>query len=159
MGKREVRVIVVRKYASLGLLVLVSAGMAALLYFLSGRAYASDSHPVRDLLVSLIRSQEQPMSRATLLAGLMPVIANILLFVPWGFLMFVFLDRPQRPRRRTYGIAILAGLLFAVAMQVWQLMLPTRVTGYTDALANTVGVFVGAAGGHLRKQLYVRFDF
>jgi len=159
MGKREVRVIVVRKYASLALLILVSAGMAALLYFLSGKAYANDSHPVRDLLLSLIRAQQQPMSRATLLAGLMPVIANILLFVPWGFLMFVFLDRPQRPRRRTYGMAILAGLFFAVAMQIWQLVLPTRVTGYTDALANAVGAFVGAAGGHLRKQLYVRFDF
>lgn len=159
MGKREVRVIVVRKYATFVLLLLVSAGMAALLYFLSGKAYANEAHPVRDLLVSLIKSQPKPISRASLLAGLMPVIANILLFVPWGFLMFVLLDRPQRPRRQTYGLVILAGVLFALAMQVWQLLLPTRVTGFTDALANAVGVFAGAAAGHLRKQIHLRFDF
>ena len=159
MGKREVRTIVVRKYATFVLLVLVSAGMAALLYFLSGKAYTNDAHPVRDLLVSLIRSQERPMSRATLLAGLMPVIANILLFVPWGFLMFVLLDRAERPRKRTYAIVVLAGLIFAIAMQLWQLVLPTRVTGYTDALANALGVLAGAVAGHLRKLLYVRFVF
>jgi VanZ family protein len=157
MGKREVRVIRVRKYATFLLLILVSTGMAALLYFLSGKAYANESHPVRDLLVSLIRSQK-PVARNAVLAGLMPVIANILLFVPWGFLMFVFLDRPDRLRRRTYGIVVLSGLFFAAAMQLWQLALPARVTGYTDALANAVGVFVGATAGHLRKQFYVRFD-
>ncbi len=141
MGKREVRIIVVRKYVSFALLILVSAGMAALLYFLSGKAYANESHPVRNL------------------AGLMPLIANILLFVPWGFLMFVFLDRVQRPRRQTYKIVFAFGLLFVAAMQLWQLALPTRVTGYADALANAVGVMVGAAGGHLRKKVHVRFDF
>src|SRR5919108_1958616 len=107
MGRREVHVIVVRKYATFALLLLVSAAMAALLYFLAGKAYAQDTHPVLNALLGLIQSSE-PLSRDALLAGFMPVFANILLFMPWGFLMFILLDRPGRPRRRTYALTVAA---------------------------------------------------
>lgn len=158
MGRREVHTVVVRKYATFILLLLISAGMIALLYFLSGKAVAHESHPVRDLLLRLI-SADKPVSRSAILAGLMPVIANILLFVPWGFLMFLLLDRPERPRRRTYALTVATGFLFAIALQVWQVAFPTRVTPWADALSNAIGTMVGAAGGHLRKRFYIRFQF
>src|SRR5688572_29172468 len=102
MGKRETRVIVVRKHTTVVLLVLVSAVIAGLLYYLSGRAYASASHPTVDLMQRLLLRQGPAPSRQALLASLMPVIANMLLFVPWGFLMFLAIDKPRRPRIRTY---------------------------------------------------------
>ena len=89
----------------------------------------------------------------------MPVIANILLFVPWGFLAFVALDSPQRPRRTTYLLTIIGALVVAVALSVWQEFLPTRVTSLPDALANAAGALAGAALGHARKGVRVRFDF
>src|SRR3954470_22345086 len=98
MGRRDVRVIAVPKWATAALLVLVSAAMAALIYALSGRAYANGEHPIRMLLSRLFHAEGTGVSRSTVLAVMMPVIANILLFIPWGFLAFVALDMPARPR-------------------------------------------------------------
>jgi len=158
MGKRETRVIVVRKRTTITLLVLVSAAMAGLLYWLSGRAYATGSHATIDLLQRLLLREGPPPSRQAMLASMMPVIANMLLFLPWGFLLFLALDTPRRPRLRTYLMTFLAGLLFAAAMEIWQYFLPTRVTSWVDAFSNALGAVVGAIGGHLRKQVRVQFE-
>jgi VanZ family protein len=158
MGKKQVRVIVIRKWMTIALLALTTAAMMALIYYLSGRAYAPETHTFRDMLMGLFRGTRRP-PRDAILAGLMPVIANTLLFVPWGFLLFLSLDSATRPRRATYLITILAGLLFAAAINVWQQFLPTRVTSYADVAANAAGAFLGAIAGHLRKTVHVQFDF
>jgi len=44
-------------------------------------------------------------------------------------------------------------------MSAWQEFLPTRVTSPPDALANAAGALAGAALGHARKDVRVRFDF
>ena len=157
MGKREVHVVVIRKWVTLVLLVLVSAAMLALLYYLSGKAYANESHPVRDMLAAAFTGARP--SRNAILAGLMPIIANGLLFVPWGFLTFLAIDKPARPRSRTYVLTCLGGVLFAAAVTVWQAYLPTRVTNPADIVANGLGAFAGAVFGHLRKTVHVQFEF
>lgn len=157
MGKRQVHVIRVRRWVTVVLLVVTSAAMAGLVYVLSGRAYAGDS-PLRELLTRLLRGGRS-LSPDAFLAFLMPMIANALLFVPWGFLAFLSLDAPVRPRVRTYALTVVAGLLFAAAIATWQELLPTRVTTFGDAVANGAGALAGAALGHLRKEMRVRFDF
>ena len=157
MGRRDVHVIAVPKWATLILLVAVSAAMTALIYALSGRAYANESHPIRDLLVHVMRAGSVP--RPNVLAVLMPVIANVLLFVPWGFLTFIMLDSPARPRRTSYIITILSGVIFAALIEAWQYTLPTRVTTPADSIANGCGAFAGAILGHLRKVVRLRFDY
>ena len=159
MGKRHVRVIVLPKRATVALLLLATASMLLLLWFLSGKAYASGSHPVRELLARLLGSERRALSRDAALAFLMPVIAHVLFFVPWGFLLFLAVDRPDRPRARSYAITFLGGIVFAAAMYVWQQFLPTRVTMPADALSNGFGALGGAALGHARKRVRVRFDF
>jgi hypothetical protein len=159
MGKRHVHVVVVRKGVTIALLVATSAAMAALLYFLSGRAYAADGHPLRDLVARALGSGPRAISPEAILASLTPVIANVLLFVPWGFLAFIALDTAARPRRLSYLVTSLAAMLFALAMYFWQRYLPTRVTSLPDCLSNALGAFAGAALGHARKSVRVRFDF
>lgn len=156
MAKAHVYVVPVSRRATFLLLVLVMIGMASLFYFLAGKAYVDNSHLARMVLLQLFGGDRR-FSGQTLLAALMPVVANVFLYVPWGFLMFVLLDRPTRPRRRSYAIACCGGLILAAVMQIWQAFLPTRVTTLADALANTAGAVVGAALGHLRKE--VRFQF
>lgn len=158
MGKRQVHVVVVRKWVTFALLVLTMAAMVGLLYLLSGKAYAADTHPIREIVSRSIGSSRDPVPRSAVLAFLMPVIANILLFVPWGFLAFVGLDSPSRSRMFTYAITVVAAVVFAVAMYAWQLSLPTRVTSLPDTAANGVGALAGAALGHARKGVRVRFD-
>lgn len=152
MGKRQVHVIPVRKPVTAALLVLTSAAMIALLLLLSGRAYAAPSEALAAIL-------SRSLTRDRFLAFLMPVLANILLFVPWGFLTFVVVDRPERPRKRAYLATVAAALTFAIAIHLWQETLPTRVTKRSDVIANTLGAFAGAALGHMRKGVRVRFDF
>jgi glycopeptide antibiotics resistance protein len=153
MSRREVRVLAVPKWATAAMLILVSAAMAALIYALSGRAYANGEHPILLLL------SRNSVSRSTVLAVMMPVIANILLFIPWGFLAFLAIDMPLRPRRITYVLTVVGGVIFAVAIELWQFTLPTRVTTPADSLANAFGALTGAILGHLRKRVRVRFDY
>ncbi len=154
MGKRQVRVVVVRKPATFALLVLTSAAMAALLFYLSGRAYAGQADPLREMLT---RALSLPRDR--FLAFLMPVLANVLMFVPWGFLAFLLFDRAGRSRVRSYGLVCALGLVFAAGMHVWQQFLPTLVLTPSDLAANALGALGGAAVGHMRKRVHVRFDY
>jgi glycopeptide antibiotics resistance protein len=158
MGKRHVRVIPVRKPATYALLAIVTVAMASLLFVLSGRAYAAERSPLLELTARFLGGGAQ-VSRDAVLAFLMPVFANILLFVPWGFLAFVALDSPKRSRRTTYLLTIAGALVIALLMSAWQELLPTRVTSPSDALANAAGALAGAALGHARKGVRVRFDF
>ena len=158
MGKRQVHVVVVRKPVTFALLVLTMAAIVGLLYLLSGKAYAADTHPVREILSRLLGSGRGPVPRDAVLAFLMPVIANILLFMPLGFLAFVGLDSPRRNRGVTYAITVVAAVVFATAMYLWQLSLPTRVTSLPDTVANGVGALAGAALGPARKGVRVSFD-
>ena len=159
MGKRHVHVIAVRKPVTFALLALTTALMMALLYVLSGRAYAGDRSPLWEIAARMLGAQREPVSRDALLAFLMPVIANVLLFVPWGFLAFVGLDSPRRARRTTYLLTVAGALVVAGCMYVWQEFLPTRVTSPPDAIANGAGALAGAALGHARKGMRIRFDF
>ena len=159
MGKRHVYVVPVRKPATFALLMIVTAAMASLLFVLSGRAYAAERNPLLELTARFLGGGGAPVSRDTMLAFLMPVFANVFLFVPWGFLAFVGLDSPRRRRRTTYLLTISGALIVAVALSFWQQFLPTRVTSITDALANAAGALAGAALGHARKSVRVRFDF
>jgi VanZ family protein len=159
MGRRHVHVIAVRKPVTFALLALTTALMMTLLYLLSGRAYAADRNPLWELAARMLGSGQVQVSRDALLAFLMPVIANVLLFVPWGFLAFVGLDSPGRPRRMTYLLTVAGALVVAGCMYAWQEFLPTRVTAPADAIANGAGALAGAALGHARKGMRIRFDF
>jgi len=159
MGRRQVHVIRVRTPVTLALLALTTVAIASLIYFLSGKAYAAETHPIREILARLLGSGRGPVSRDAVLAFLMPIIANILLFVPWGFLAFLALDGRMRSRGWAYGATFVGAIAFAAGLLVWQQMLPTRVTSLPDTIANGLGALAGAALGHARKGVHVRFDF
>jgi len=132
MGKREVRMVIVPKWITAALLILISAAMIALVAALSGRAYATATLSLRELF------------------------ANALLFVPWGFLAFMLFDRKKRSR--SYVVTLIVGIVFAAGLALWQSLLPARVMTIADSFANIGGTFTGAALAHLRKGVRVRFD-
>jgi VanZ family protein len=159
MGKQEVHVVRVPKGVTVALLVLVSAAMIAFYVVLSGRTYVRPQGSTEDLLMRIVQREEHgTLSLDTAIALLWPITANVLLFMPWGFLMFLALDAPGRPRLRTYAITLAAGVAFATAIEIWQASLPAPVTSVSDAAANAAGAAAGALVGHLRKQVRVRFD-
>jgi hypothetical protein len=159
MGKPEVRVVTVRKWMTLILLLLVSAGIVALISALSGRAYARQGPPPFGEVKSIAHRIGSGQSSVTDIVGLtMPLGLNILLFIPWGFLMFVWIDRPGRSPGVSYAVTFGVGTAFALTLAMWQGMLPSGVINVSDAAWNGVGALAGAALGQIRKRVRVAFQ-
>lgn len=154
MGKPTTHVVLVPRWVTVALLILVSGAMALLILELSGRAYLHERTSIVEVL-SLVRRYDA-ITPTAFISAIAPVVANILFFVPWGTLAFFAFDRWNRAG--TYALTLAVGVAFACALVAWQSALPTRITGWNDAAWNTVGCAVGAMGAHLRKQLRIRFE-
>ena len=73
-------------------------------------------------------------------------IANVLLYLPFGFCLYLWLD--TRLRRRVSLLAATAlGALFSLGIEVAQVYVSARVPSLKDLALNTLGASLGAVGG------------
>jgi len=158
VGKSAIRTFQVPRWVTIIILVIVSIVMAALIVFLSGRAYLRQQLTLTDVISLVHRYDRGALSSDALLATMAPEIADILFFMPWGALAFLSFDGGEQHRLRTYLLTLAVGLTFALGLVAWQSALPTRVTGWEDAGWNMLGCLAGAVFGHLRKRVRVRFE-
>jgi glycopeptide antibiotics resistance protein len=150
--------ITLRRPVTILLLLAVTATIVFLTVYASGKSYSKiDPVPFEDLRHLSHRLAVRPVSTQVMAVIVMPIIANVLLFVPWGFLTFISLYTVDRPTMQTYVLTILGGLSFSLAIEAWQYFLPTRVADVNDVIWNTTGAALGAILGHLRQR--VRFEF
>ena len=150
--------ITIRKPITILLLIAVTACIGAVTLEIAGKSYAKvDPIPFEDVRHLWHRIAHRPVSTRILAVILVPIVANVLLFVPWGFLMFLGLYSVERPTVQTYVLTILLGFTFSCAIEAWQYFLPSRVADINDVIWNTVGTSLGAVAGHLRRR--VRFEF
>jgi len=148
----------IRRPITILLLIAVTIAIAALTTSITGKSYSKvDPIPFEDLKHLLHRLEHRQLATATLTLIVMPVIANTLLFLPWGFLMFITLYSVDRPTVQTYVLTILLGLSFSTAIEAVQYFLPSRVADINDVIWNSVGTLTGALLGHARLRL--RFEF
>lgn len=159
MGKTSVRTVVVGRKVTIFLLLLATIAIALLTVYASGKAYTKvDAVPFRDMRILVDRLAAGPVPMRTVVALTMPTVLNILIFMPWGFLMFIALDHPDRPTNQSYLLTFLFAIGFSAAIEAWQYFLPTRVTDINDVISNGIGSVVGAFFGHLRKRVRVTFE-
>ncbi|MCP4273992.1 MAG: hypothetical protein GY781_18880 [Gammaproteobacteria bacterium] len=79
------------------------------------------------------------------------IVANILLFVPYGFVTILTISNSRR--QILHGsLLLLAGTLLAFLLQYLQFYIPARVPTATDAWLNGLGITVGMLLAHLLKQ-------
>lgn len=72
------------------------------------------------------------------------VIANILLFIPFGFFGALTVQQQQKRYPLLSILMMIAGgIVFAICLQFIQFYLPSRVSHAADALLNTVGILIG----------------
>jgi VanZ family protein len=148
----------IRRPVAFLLLLVVTAGILGLTITSKGKSYSKvDPIPFEDLRHLAHRLEHRAVSTQIFAVIVMPVVANVLLFVPWGFLMFISLYSVDRPTLQTYVLTILLGLTFTVTVEAFQYFLPDRVADVNDVIWNTVGTTLGALLGHAR--LRVRFEF
>lgn len=158
VGKSEVKTVIVPRAVTVALLLLVTAIIAGSIYWLSGRATMHDRLTLNELLSLVRRYDRGSIGNEALLSTIAPVMADVLLFVPWGVLAFLAFDRGESRRATTYALSIAVGVAFALALVAWQNRLPTRVTGWYDAVWNSAGCIAGAVLGDLRKRVRIRFE-
>ena len=151
--------IVIRRPFTILLLLIVTIAIAATTLWMSGKSYSKiDPIPFEDLRHLANRVAHRPVPTRVLALIVVPIIANVLLFMPWGFLMFIALYTVERPTVQTYVLTVLLGLTFACAIEAWQYFLPSRVADINDIIWNTVGTLLGAILAHMRLRLRFEFD-
>jgi glycopeptide antibiotics resistance protein len=156
---RPVRTITISRPVTVLLLVLATLVIAALTLWLSGKAYAKvDPVPFHELRVLQEKLAEGPVPFPTVVALISPMILNVLLFMPWGFLAFVALDTPARPASQSYLLTVLLAMGLSFAVEATQYFLPSRVTDINDVIWNSAGALIGAFLGHMRKRVRVAFE-
>ena len=158
VGKAEIKTVIVPRGVTVALLVVITALIALSVYLLSGHATMHGRFGLADLLSLVRRYDSGSIANVTLLSDVAPAAADVLLFIPWGAVAFLAFDRGESRRAGTYALTLVVGVAFALALVEWQNRLPTRVTGWYDALWNCAGCAAGAILGHLRKRVRIRFQ-
>lgn len=73
-------------------------------------------------------------------------ISNVLLYLPLGFCLFLWLDIRLR-RSASIVLATLSGTLLSLVIEVAQVYVSIRVPSLMDLALNAIGTALGAAGG------------
>lgn len=79
-------------------------------------------------------------------AGRSDRIANVLLYLPLGFCLYLWLDTRLR-RRVSLVVATTLGALFSLCIEVAQVYVSARVPSLKDLALNALGASLGALGG------------
>ena len=150
--------VIVRKPITVLLWLVTTVAIVSVTVWMGGRSYENfDPIPFEDVRYLAKRLAERPISTHILAVLVVPMIANVLLFVPWGFLAFIMFYTVDRPTLQTYVLTILLGFSFTLGIEAWQYFLPSRVADINDVIWNTSGTILGALLGHARLRL--RFEF
>ncbi len=152
------REVIVRKPITVLLWLATTVAIVAVTIWTDGRSYGNlEPIPFDDVRYVAKRLAERPISTHILAVIIVPMIANVLMFVPWGFLTFITFYTVDRPTLQTYVLTILLGFSLTLGIEAWQYFLPSRVADVNDVIWNTSGTILGALLGHAR--LRVRFEF
>jgi hypothetical protein len=91
-------VLVIKRPVTIALLVIVTAGIALMTMSVTGNSYSKvDPIPFEDVRHLAHRIAQRPVSTRVLALIVVPIVANVLLFAPFGFLLFIALHTIERP--------------------------------------------------------------
>ena len=151
--------VIIRRWTTFALLFIACTAIVATTVWTGGKSYTKvDPTPFDEIELIVERLGTRPMSTHILAVLIVPIIGNILLFVPFGFFAFIAFYSVERPTMQTYLVTILLGLTFTLAIEGWQYFLPSRVSDVNDVIWNTAGTALGAILGHMRLRVRFQFD-
>lgn len=155
---RDPRTVTIPRAVTLLLLLLTTAAILLVTLQIAGKTYRKvDPRPFHDVILLIEKLQEGNLAFPVLVSLVMPLLLNILLFLPWGFFLFILLDNGDRYAVESYVYIALLATAFSGAIEGIQYFQPTRVTDINDVIWNVVGAILGALAGQVRRR--VRFNF
>jgi hypothetical protein len=83
------------------------------------------------------------LSPQTKIGGPLDAFLNVLLFVPLGFGLAEKLRERKMSRMATFCIALATGAILSYAIEITQIYIPMRDSGWEDVFTNTTGSVVG----------------
>lgn len=84
------------------------------------------------------------------------VLKNIIGFIPFGFCFYAWLIT-LLPTTRASTVTVLLGAAASLTIEILQAFLPTRESGTTDLITNTLGTWIGTVGYRFVMPILMRF--
>ena len=100
--------------------------------------------PRRFMIIDQLRFQSPVSEFYTQGSYLKNVLINVTGFVPLGFMVTLYFAAVRRMSRAAIA-AVLVGAAVSFTIEYFQSFLPTRYSGWTDIITNTVGTAIGVA--------------
>ena len=132
--------------------------LVATLLLSSGRAARTNLAPFEDVERLAAHARRGALLSQPFLLGVAGIVANLLLFAPWAFLAWKFLDGPDRSSLRNHVDVLLFGVLLSVGVEAVQLFLPTRAADVNDVLWNVLGTAVGSLLAQVGRDLHLEWE-
>lgn len=120
--------------------------------------------PFRFVLATKLPLGTSPflLGRSPKVGGLLDILLNVLLFVPFGFGLAEKLREGGKSWRQTFAASLLAGAVFSYTIELLQIYIPSRDSGWEDVFTNSVGAVTGfflfERWGHLVVRRLSEFD-
>src|ERR1700688_3421026 len=93
----------IRRPITILLLVLTTTLIAVVTLRTAGKSYSNlDPIPFDEVRALWSHSEHKPVGTHIVALVFVPIVANVLLFVPWGFFLFLSLYTDGRPTVQTY---------------------------------------------------------
>jgi VanZ family protein len=101
--------------------------------------------PFRFVLATKLPLNASPflLGRNPKVVGPLDFFLNILLFIPFGFGLAEKLREAGKSRKATFFAALLAGALFSYTIELLQIYIPSRDSGWEDIFTNSIGTVAG----------------
>jgi glycopeptide antibiotics resistance protein len=83
-------------------------------------------------------------------------LKNIIGFIPFGVCFYAYLAR-LLPTKRATLVTVVLGAMVSATIEILQAFLPTRDSGTTDIITNTLGTWIGVVSYRLLATTLARF--
>ncbi len=146
-----------KKAQGLILLVYTAALLTVTLLVKGGTGVRTNLAPFEDIARIVLRAGHGGVLSNAFLYAIVGIVGNLAMFAIFAFLLWKFLDGPDRSAARNDVDVILVGTLFSLGIESVQLFLPTRAADVNDVFWNVLGTIAGSAVAHLHRN--VRFEW
>jgi glycopeptide antibiotics resistance protein len=143
---------------ALCLSVYTAAILVVTLVFHGGSGVRTNLAPFEDVERLALRARHGGILSSRFLYDVLGIAGNLLLFAPWAFLAWKYLDGPERRTLRNHVDVLLFGLLFSLGIEAVQSVLPTRAADVNDVFWNILGTGTGAVLAHVGRQVRIEWE-